>query len=232
MHPEFDKKGYLVARNFFDDTTIALTQTYFDFKYRYINYSEENRREANKVKLDPTGRDGDIASSFTFYGDLLTESIHLNYGQKTCELLGADLSPTYSYARIYEKGDVLVPHFDREACEISATCPILVSSNIPSTIYISNYKVDSNIDKKTYTLEEVERRGDYTEVSLHAGDALFYKGRERFHWRKPLECDYLSQFFMHFVKTDGVYKDWTFDKRPYSGFPKSYNAFGMNRLNK
>ncbi len=177
MHPDFEKNGYLVARNFFDNTAVALMQTYFDFKYRIINYSEDNRKKANKGKLDPTRRNGDIASGFNFYGDLLTEAVHLNYGQKVCDLIKMDLSPTYSYTRIYEKGDVLLPHFDRQSCEISATCPIFISSDTPSIIYISNYKVDFNVDKAVYTLEEVEERGDYTEVSLRAGDAFFYKVR-------------------------------------------------------
>ena len=34
---------------------------------------------------------------------------------------GRKLLPTYSYMRIYKKGDVLADHRDRESCEISAT---------------------------------------------------------------------------------------------------------------
>ena len=34
---------------------------------------------------------------------------------------GIKLSPTYSYARIYKKGDVLARHKDRYYCEISTT---------------------------------------------------------------------------------------------------------------
>ena len=34
---------------------------------------------------------------------------------------GLQLIPTYSYARIYKKGDILKRHKDRPSCEISTT---------------------------------------------------------------------------------------------------------------
>lgn len=221
MHPDFEKNGYMVARNFFDDTTIKLASVYFDLKYRLINFSDE---EKNKVKRSQITPDGDIASSYSFYSDHLTESIHLNYGQLASSIVHMNLSPTYTYARIYEKNDRLEPHVDRPSCEISATCPIAVADGQPSTIYVSNYKVDRNKMPIRTTLEEVEKKGDYTEVNLYPGDALFYKGCERYHWRKPLEQDYLIQFFMHFVETDGKYSNYYFDGRPYSGFSENYRS--------
>ena len=41
---------------------------------------------------------------------------------------GLELLPTYSYARIYKKGDILKRHKDRPSCEISAT--INLGSNL------------------------------------------------------------------------------------------------------
>jgi hypothetical protein len=220
MHPDFKKNGYLVARNFFDNTTVALMQTYFDFKHRIINFSEENRIKAGKSEQGP-GKD--VAPTFGFYSDQLIESVHLNYGQKASETIRMSLSPTYTFTRIYERGDSLLAHTDRPSCEISMTCPILTASEVPSTIYISNYVVPPGT-RGSFTPEEIEKRGDYSEVNLYPGDALFYSGCERFHWRRPLDDDYLIQFFLHFVETDGKYKDWYFDKRPYSGFPSDYKG--------
>jgi hypothetical protein len=37
------------------------------------------------------------------------------------ERTGLDLIPTYSYARVYEKGAILKRHKDRPSCEISTT---------------------------------------------------------------------------------------------------------------
>jgi hypothetical protein len=219
MHPDFEKNGYIIARNFFDETTIALLQIYFDLKYRVINYSEQNRMEAVRSYIQ-AGED--VATSFTFYSDYLTESIQLKYGQKASNIVKMRLSPTYTYARIYEKNNFLIPHVDRPSCEVSATCPIMISDNSPSIICISNYSIDKTTQPYKIPYKEIEERGDYTEVSLLPGDALFYRGCERFHWRKPLHCDSLTQFFMHFVETEGVHKEWYFDKRPYSGFPSEY----------
>ena len=219
MHPDFKKNGYLISRSFFDNRTIALAQSYFDLKYRLINFSDENR--ATKAIIRDTKNW--VANSFNFYGDTLTESILLNYGQKVSELLNINLSPTYSYTRIYEKDDFLIPHLDRPSCEVSASCPITCSNNAPSKIFISNYKFDRTQDiYRKKTVVEIEARGDYTEVELYPGDAFFYNGCERYHWRRPLSDDYLVQFFMHFVETNGINKDLYFDTRPYLGFPESY----------
>ena len=225
MHPDFKKNGYLISRSFFDNRTIALAQSYFDLKYRLINFSDENR--ATKTIIGDTIR---LANSFCFYGDTLTESILLNYGQKVSELLNINLSPTYSYTRIYEKDDFLIPHLDRPSCEVSASCPITCSNNSPSKIFISNYKFDRTQDiYRNQTVVEIEARGDYTEVELYPGDALFYNGCERYHWRRPLSDDYLVQFFMHFVETNGINKDLYFDTRPYLGFPESYASNSKRR---
>jgi hypothetical protein len=219
MHPDFEKNGYFVARDFLDDTTIKLASVYFDFKYRLINYSEDEKSKFNQSKVTPNG---DVAESYTFYSDHLIESIHLNYGQLASKILRMRLSPTYTFARIYEKDSYLEPHLDRASCEVSATCPITTIGEAPSTIFISNYKVNCKPDR--LSLEEVEQKGDYSEVNLYPGDVLFYRGCERYHWRKPLKEDYLIQFFMHFIETDGVHKDMVFDRRPYSGFPEEYRG--------
>ena len=220
MHPDFEKNGYLVARDFFDETTVKLASVYFDFKYRLLNYSEE---EKNKVKISKVSPAGDVADSYSFYSDQLIESIHLNYGHLASEMLRMRLSPTYTYTRIYERGSYLEPHIDRNSCEISATCPITSVNGSPSTIFISSYKISKNDGMpERLSLDEVKKRGDYSEVNLYPGDALFYKGPERYHWREPLKEDYLIQFFMHFINADGKYTDQVFDRRPYSGFPEGY----------
>ncbi len=215
MHPDFEKDGYLVAREFFDVTTIDLLSTYFKLKYNLI------KTRADLLSNHNTSiKNGDVADSLGFYADTLVESVFMNYGPETCNLLKCNLSPTYTYARIYEKGSILLPHTDRNECEISATCPIYVSDDKPSKIFISNFKKSEVQHKKDYTLDEIKTLGEYTEVNLYPGDALFYKGVEHYHWREPLEGDCLIQFFMHYVNANGMYKNLVYDGRPYLGFPK------------
>jgi hypothetical protein len=215
MHPDFEKDGYLVVREFFDVTTIDLLSTYFKLKYNLIKTRADLL--ANHITLI---KNGDNADSLAFYADTLVESVLSIYGSKTCNLLKCNLSPTYTYARIYEKGSFLRPHTDRNECEISATCPIYVSDYKPSKIFLSNFKKREIIHKKNFTLGEIKALGEYTEVNLYPGDALFYKGVEHYHWREPLEGDYLIQFFMHYVNANGKYKNLIYDGRPHLGFPK------------
>jgi len=211
MNKEFEENGYFVVKDFFDKTTINLLSTYFDIKYKIIKY-ENNRSNFSTIE------GGDFANSYIFYADHLTESVLLKNGQKISNLLGKNLIPTYTFARIYETGQPLLPHTDRPSCEISATCPIFLSDNKPSIIYISNFTRSS--EKKNYTIDEIMATNAYTAVELYPGDVMFYKGCERYHWRLPLESDYLIQFFMHAVQIDGIHKDHAFDKRPYLGFNK------------
>lgn len=226
MHIDFENNGYLVVRNFFDDTTVQLMQTYWDLKWRLINFNDEERASTpHSVKIgeELTKFDVDVGFSFNFYSDHLMESIILNYGQKACNVLRAVLSPTYTYTRIYEKGAALIPHTDRPSCEVSATCPIIISNDKPSEICISNHKwSEISPDKQKYNIDEIKQKGDFSKVHLYPGDALFYKGVERYHWRDPIESDYMIQFFMHFVEPEGEFKDYVFDKRPFMGFPGKY----------
>lgn len=228
MHIDFEKNGYFVIRNFFDEITVLIFQKYWDLKWKVINFNDEERTKAAHTKLIGnvlTKYDVDVADSFNFYGDPLIESLELLYGQKVCEILKADLTPTYTYTRIYEKGSYLIPHVDRDSCEVSATCPVLSSDSKPSTIFLSNFKWDGKNNSKRFSLEEIKQKGDYSEVNLYPGDLLLYNGVERYHWREPIESDYIIQFFMHFVQTNGKYKDFVFDKRPYMGFPNNYKDF-------
>ena len=143
MNIDFEKNGYIVVRNFFSEETIDILSTYFDLKYRVIQSDDYLRHEY-------TSSSSDVANGLRFSNDYLTESILLLYGDKMSKVLELDLIPTYTYARIYEQGNTLKPHSDRQSCEISATCPITISDNRASTIYISNLKFDPSIHSGSY----------------------------------------------------------------------------------
>jgi hypothetical protein len=206
-----DKGDLKIIRNFINPLYIKLLQTYFDLKYKSIHHYEEEKLY-HTLRLDQ----GDVADSLGFYGDMLTETISELYRPEISRELELDLSPTYTYARIYEKGRILVPHIDRPACEISMSCPITISDNTESTIYISNYRHTGRFE---LSIEDVKRRGDYTRVDLQPGDVVIYSGCNRLHWREPIESEYIIQFFMHYVITGGINYDCVYDHRPYIGFP-------------
>jgi len=212
MNIDFEKNGYLVVRNFFSEEIINVLSMYFDLKYRIIKSDKTLRQEKTALVSD-------VADGLCLAKDNLPESILMLYKDKMSQVLGLNLAPTYTYTRIYEQGNTLIPHVDRASCEISATCPITISDSSVSTIFISNFKFDPSIHSDSYwNSGEIKKLGDYTQVDLQPGDALFYKGCEHFHWREPLEKDYLIQFFMHAVRSDGQYSDLIYDGRLYMGF--------------
>ena len=97
------------------------------------------------------------------------------------EYTGEDLEPTYSYLRVYKKGDILHRHTDRDACEYSAS--ITMKREPKDAIWLLYLETD-----KTYGVE------------LEAGDALIYKGIESPHWREKFEGERLAQVFLHYVR--------------------------------
>jgi len=211
MSKEFKENGFVVVKNFFSKELINIATEYFKLKYQVSKFKKEYKSSI----------DYDVSSSYVYYGDALCESILLSYGKKISTFLGLTLSPTYAFARIYEKGDLLIPHVDRKSCEISVTCPIFISDDKPSVINVSNYtnKFYPGEDQLTY---DKAKNNQFTKIELYPGDVLFYKGCEHYHWRDPLSSPFLFQFFMHAVQTDGKYAEYVYDTRPIMGLPTSY----------
>lgn len=105
------------------------------------------------------------------------------------ELLGEEVLPTYTYARIYRRGAVLERHRDRPACEISFTLNLTKDTNWP--IYFQRPD------------------GSETSVELNPGDAAMYLGCQADHWRNKFEGEEHVQVFLHYVRANGP-KAWAF----------------------
>lgn len=108
------------------------------------------------------------------------------------------LFPTYSYFRVYKYGDVLDPHTDRPACEISVTLTLGYQASEPWKIWF--------------------KQGDLvTNVESRPGDAVVYRGMDIIHWRQAFEGEYHAQAFLHYVDQNGSHADNRFDKLPMLG---------------
>ena len=94
---------------------------------------------------------------------------------------GESLIPTYSYLRVYKKGDELKRHIDKNSCQFSVTLTLMREPNDDIwPIYLetdSVYKID-----------------------LEAGDGLIYRGTINPHWRDEFEGSRLAQVFLHYVR--------------------------------
>lgn len=116
--------------------------------------------------------------------------------EKTPEVskfLGEKVLPTYTYARVYEKGAILDPHKDREACEISLTLHLVGDQEWP--IYIT------------------KPNGESVYLNLKSGDAMMYLGCDADHWREQFEGTEYIQVFLHYVRSRGENNFAFFDNK-------------------
>ena len=140
---------------------------------------------------------------------------------------GLKLSETYSYARIYKKGDVLNRHKDRFSCEISTTMN-LGGDDWP--IYLENKKnvgIPDTLgpDGKKYTAKSTN---EGKKITLKPGDMLVYKGMMLEHWREVFLGEDCAQVFLHYndVKSKDADKN-IFDGRPHLGLPAWFKGMKL-----
>jgi hypothetical protein len=119
---------------------------------------------------------------------------------------GLKLYPTYSYARLYnQQGEELKNHRDRPACEISATITLGFEGDVWS-IYISDH----------------ENKIDSFKIDMAIGDAVMYRGMDKWHWREPyFEGQWQAQVFLHYVDANGPHAEWKYDKRELLNISKT-----------
>jgi alkylated DNA repair dioxygenase AlkB len=184
----FEEQGCVLVENFIDQQTISIVSQYLENKIKRGEWVE--RQE-----------DGMVTTKLFYYADPLIE-ILLQVSKEAVEkICGKELIPTYSYARIYQPGERLLPHVDRPSCEVSVTVNVATKGEF-SPIY-TQY---GNNDPEKHL--------------LNPGDAVVYKGCEAMHWRRPLQENQLNvQFMLHYVDRNG----------PNAGFAKDKRAaYGMN----
>ena len=149
-----------------------------------------------------TWTDKQIPNTYSHYADPVMETLLVKMLPVMAKETGLELIPTYSYSRIYKKGDELKRHKDRFSCEISTTMN-LGGDDWPIYLEPSG---------------EVGKKG--IKVDLKPGDMLVYSGCELEHWREKFKGKECVQVFLHYNnrKTPGA-KDNMFDKRPHLGLP-------------
>ena len=124
------------------------------------------------------------------------KELHYDCKNKLEYLLQERLYPTYYFDRFYFNGSKMDNHVDRKSCEIS------VSVNI-----------SSNLDYDWGLWFELE---DSIEITTSPGDAVVYRGIEVPHWREKMvgkRDSYFHQLFLHYVRADGHYLEYAYDRR-------------------
>ncbi len=147
------------------------------------------------------GRDAQCPSSLSLGCDPGLDAV-LEWLRPTLEkLVGFRLAPTYSYTRVYAKGEELVRHRDRDACEISVTAAIQIPKGAAASV----------IHLKPPGAREVK-------VEMSEGDGCVYAGTEVEHWREKFREKGYTQLFLHFIRRRGRhYPELVFDGRERLG---------------
>ena len=177
MRLEIIQNNYLHVPGFITDDEAQLLAK--EFKEHCTKFN---------IQGDPQAPNSHAMYNFLPFVKLLVKKIsHVN------ELLGEEVLPTYTYARVYKNGSVLERHRDRPACEISFTI---------------------NLEKDTdWPLYFQRPDNSEAQAELTPGDAVLYLGCQADHWRNKFEGKEHTQLFMHYVRSNGT-KSWAyFDKQ-------------------
>ena len=155
----------------------------------------------NKVNLrNPfigTRTDPQVPGCYSKYSDWVMETLLIYMIPIMKKKTGLELIPTYTYTRLYEKGNILKRHKDRPSCEVSAT------------LHLGGNKWDIYLEPNI-------------KILLKQGDMLIYAGCELEHWREPFKGEICSQVFLHYNHANGPFaKTNLLDGRMLLGLPNS-----------
>ena len=154
-------------------------------------------------------KDEQCPLSDSVYGDEVLDKIAQELSGPLSKQLGIELLPTYTYARIYRKGEVLARHKDRPSCEISGTMTL-------------GFDEASAIWPIFFAEDDDDHVGNMLHINV--GDLVMYRGCDKPHWRPKYKGNWQVQVFFHFVDANGPHKDWKFDRRPKMGIKKGQQS--------
>ena len=216
---KFEKNHYLVIKEAIEPKVAEFVYNYFLMKRQVARTFFDTRFISPFTTEFGVWNDDQVPNTYSHYADTAMETLLLSVQPKMEKLTGLKLNPTYSYARIYKKGDVLHRHKDRFSCEISTTMN-LGGDDWP--IYLENKKNVGVPDGKKYTASSTN---EGKKISLKPGDMLVYKGTILEHWREVFLGDNCAQVFLHYNNKDSKDADKNiFDNRPHLGLPSFYKG--------
>ena len=205
----YKKNSYLVVKNAIPIDVANFVYDYFNMKRRTY-YTLKNTSYISKFDADWGEHDKQVPNAYAHYADMAMETILDVLTPKMSKLTKLNLTPTYSYARIYGKGDILHPHTDRYSCEVSTTL---------------------NLGGDMWPIWLVDKNGKHKEIKLNPSDMLIYNGCELKHWRDEFKGDICSQVFLHYnIKNDKGNSN-LYDQRLHLGLPSGFKGQSFNKKN-
>ena len=190
----FKKNKYLVVRNAISKQLADFIFGSFKIKRDAMRWYRFHGLISKQNQWFGTWEDKQLPNTFACYADWNMECLLIQLLPLMEEKLNLKLVPTYSYARLYKKGDVLKKHKDRASCEIS------------TSLHLGGSEWDFYLDDLP--------------IRLKQGDMLIYKGHELLHWREEFKGNICGQVFLHYNDLNGKFKNENFyDTRQILGIP-------------
>jgi len=220
----FSKNNFLVIKNAIEPKVAEFVYNYFLMKRQVARTYFDTRFISPFTTEWGVWNDEQMPETYSHYADIAMETLLLSVQPKMEKQLKLKLIPTYAYARIYKKGDILRRHKDRFSCEISTTLN-LGGDKWP--IYIDPTGSDNVIDEYKNIHKPNAPVG--VKVDLNPGDMLVYKGSLCEHWRNAFEGTDCAQVFLHYnnKKTKGA-SDNIYDGRPHLGLSHWFKGKKLN----
>ena len=217
----FEKNNYLVIKEAIEPKVAEFVYNYFLMKRQVARTFFDTRFISPFTTEWGVWNDEQVPNTYSHYADLAMETLLLAVQPKMEKLTKINLIPTYAYARIYKKGDILHRHKDRFSCEISTTLN-LGGDEWP--IFIEKDPKKGGLKDNKYVSDNTKG----IKVILKPGDMLVYKGNLCEHWRDTFEGTDCGQVFLHYNNqaTKGS-SDNIFDGRPHLGLPSWFKGFKL-----
>ena len=208
---KFKKNKYTVLKKAVDVKIADFVKNYLILK-RQVAATLIETSNGNPISSG-YGQFGDtqVPGSFNLYGDPANDILLQRVKPLMEKTTGLKLIETYSYSRVYKKGDTLKRHKDRQSCEVSTTLNL---GGDPWPIYLDP---TGGYNKKGI------------KVNLKPGDMLIYSGCELEHWREPFKGDCCVQVFLHYNRNNK--NSIKYDGRIHLGLPSVQNTPIFDRKN-
>jgi hypothetical protein len=127
------------------------------------------------------------------------------------QLVGRDLLPSYTYFRIYLKGDICRVHSDRPSSEFGLSMTMEYSDDQIWGLQLGKERIDS-----LYPLSDDFGTMDYASIEMGVGDAVLYQGSHYAHGRmQPNPNAWSAHLFLFFVDRNGPYSKHAFDEKQF-----------------
>ena len=115
----FKKNKYSVLKKAISKEMADFCYDYFLNKRKVARFLFDQRYISPFTEEWRVWTEEQIPNTYSHYADIVMETLSQKVKPIMEKHTGLKLSETYTYARIYKEGDILVRHKDRFSCEIS-----------------------------------------------------------------------------------------------------------------